>query len=83
MNADAPYLWAEVDFAVEHDMAKTVDDVLSRRAPLLLVGRDQGLDVCERVADRMQAKLGWSAAEKARQLDAYREVVAESRRFRA
>jgi glycerol-3-phosphate dehydrogenase len=82
LNEDAPYLWAEVDFAVEHDLARTVDDVLSRRVPILLVGRDQGLDVCERVADRMQRLLGWSDDEKARQLAAYRTEVAESRRFR-
>jgi len=83
MNADLPYLWAEVDFAVQHDRARTVDDVLSRRAPLLLVGRDQGLDVCERVADRMAALLGWSADETARHLAAYRKAVADSRRFRS
>jgi glycerol-3-phosphate dehydrogenase len=82
MNADSPYLWAEVDFAVDHDLARTVDDVLSRRAPLLLVGRDQGLDVCERVADRLAARLGWSATERARQLASYREIVADTRRFR-
>jgi glycerol-3-phosphate dehydrogenase len=82
INADAPYLWAEIDFAVQHDLAKTVDDVLSRRVPILLVGRDQGLDVCDRVADRMQGLLGWSDAEKARQLASYREQVADSRRFR-
>jgi len=83
INADCPYVWAEIDFAVEHDLARTIDDVMSRRVPLLLVGRDQGLDVCEHVADRMQARLGWSDAEKAKQLAAYREVVAESRKFRA
>ena len=82
INADSPYVWAEVDFAVQHDLAKTVDDVLSRRVPILLVGRDQGLDVCDRVADRMQQLLGWSETEKARQLASYREQVAESRRFR-
>jgi glycerol-3-phosphate dehydrogenase len=83
MNADAPYLWAEVDFGVDHDLARTVDDVLSRRAPLLLVGRDQGLDVCERVAARMAARLGWTDADRERQVTAYRQVVADSRRFRA
>jgi glycerol-3-phosphate dehydrogenase len=82
INADSPYVWAEVDFAVKHDLAQTVDDVLSRRVPILLVGRDQGLDVCDRVADRMQTLIGWSETEKARQLASYREQVAESRRFR-
>jgi glycerol-3-phosphate dehydrogenase len=82
INADCPYVWAEVEFAVEHDLARTVDDVLSRRVPLLLVGRDQGLDVCEEIAARMGKRLGWSDQERARQLAAYREVVAESRKFR-
>ena len=82
MNADLPYVWAEVEFAVAHDRARTVDDVLSRRAPLLLVGRQQGLDVADRVADRMAARLGWTADERARQIAAYQRVVADSRRFR-
>ena len=65
-----------------HDLARTVDDVLSRRVPLLLTGRDQGLDVAPAVADRVGRLLGWSEDEIARQLDSYRKVVADSRRFR-
>ncbi len=82
MNPDLHYVWAEVEFAVAEDRARTIDDVLSRRVPLLLVGRQQGLDVCEAVADRMAARLGWSADERARQIAAYQRVVADSRRFR-
>jgi glycerol-3-phosphate dehydrogenase len=82
MNPDLPYVWAEVEFAVEHDLARTVDDILSRRAPLLLVGREQGLDVCERVADRVRDLLGLTAAARDQQIAAYRKVVADSRRFR-
>jgi glycerol-3-phosphate dehydrogenase len=83
INADLPYVWAEVEFAVSHDRARTIDDVLARRAPLLLVGRDQGLDVAPAVADRMAARLGWTTDERARQLAAYQALVADSRRFRA
>ena len=83
LNADLPYVWAEVEFAITDDRARTVDDVLSRRAPLLLVGRDQGLDVCEAVADHMAPRLGWSAEERARQIASYQQTVADSRRFRA
>ena len=83
LQPDLPYVWAEIDFAVSHDLARTVEDVLSRRVPLLLVGRDQGLDVCERVAARMQAPLAWSDAERARQIARYQTCVADSRRFRA
>jgi glycerol-3-phosphate dehydrogenase len=82
MQPDLPYVWAEVEFAVTHDLARTLDDVLSRRVPLLLTGRDQGLDVVERVADLAGAHLGWSPERRGRELDAYRAVVADTRRFR-
>ncbi len=82
LNADLPYIWAEIDFAVAHDLARTVDDVLSRRVPLLLTGRDQGLEVCAEVAARMGRALGWSDAERDRQVASYQRTVADSRRFR-
>lgn len=82
LNADLPYVWAEVHFAVTDDLATTVDDVLGRRVPLLLVGRDQGLDVAERVADIMTEKLGWTAEHRERMLADYRKEVADSRLFR-
>jgi glycerol-3-phosphate dehydrogenase len=82
LNADLPYVWAEIEFAVTHDLAKTVDDVMSRRVPLLLTGRDQGLEVARAVAERMGRLLGWSAGEIDRQVVSYEQVVADSRRFR-
>jgi glycerol-3-phosphate dehydrogenase len=83
LNSDLPYVWAEVDFAMIADRARTVDDVLARRAPLLLVGRQQGLDVCEAVADRMAIRLQWSSDERQRHVDRYRQSVADSRRYRS
>lgn len=82
LNPELPYVWAEVDFAARHDQARTVDDVLARRVPMLLVGRDQGLDVAERVAAHLAAILGWSPEQIASQLAGYRKTVADSRRFR-
>ena len=82
MQRDLPYLWAEVTFAVLHEHARTVDDVLARRVPLLLLGLDQGLDVAPRTAELMGDLLDWSAEERARELAHYAETVAESRRFR-
>src|SRR5262249_13885319 len=64
---DLPYLWAEVDHAVEVDLARTLDDVLARRIPLVLRARDQGLGVAARAAERMGSRLGWDAAERERQ----------------
>jgi glycerol-3-phosphate dehydrogenase len=79
---DLPYVWAEIDFAVRHDLARTVDDVLSRRVPLLLVGRDQGLDVVDRVADRVGELLEWSETTRAQEVARYRRTVNDSRKFR-
>ena len=82
IDPELPYVWAEIDFAVTHDLARTVEDVLARRVPLLLVSRDQGLGVCERVAARLGAELGWDAATTTRMLDEFRAEVALSRRWR-
>ena len=76
-------MWAEVEFAARHDLARTVEDVLARRVPLLLVSRDQGLGVCERVADALarDPRLGRRDA-RAQMLDEYKAEVALSRRWR-
>jgi glycerol-3-phosphate dehydrogenase len=81
IESDLPYVWAEIDFAVEHDLARTVEDVLSRRVPLLLVSRDQGLTVSVAVAQRMAQRLGWSDDVVAANLAEYRAEVALSRRW--
>jgi glycerol-3-phosphate dehydrogenase len=82
MQPDLPYLWVEVVFAVDHDLARNVDDVLTRRVPLALVGFDQGLDVAEKTADLVSQRLGWTADVRDRELDRFRRSVADSRRFR-
>ncbi len=82
IDPELPYVWAEIEFAARHDLARTVDDVLARRVPLLLVGRDQGLDVCDRVADIVGGIHGWTTDQRAASLEAYRAEVALSRRWR-
>jgi glycerol-3-phosphate dehydrogenase len=82
IESGLPYVWAEITFAVRADLAQTIDDVLSRRVPLLLVGTDQGLDVLDRVAEIVAKELGWSPERTATELARYRTTVANSRRFR-
>ena len=82
IDPELPYVWAEVEFAARRDLARTLEDVLARRVPLLLVSRDQGLAACEAVAARLAPLLDWDAATTARMLDAYRAEVALSRRWR-
>jgi len=82
IDPELPYVWAEVEFAATHDLARTVEDVLGRRVPLLLVSRDQGVGAAARTADMLSAIHGWSAEQRAAMLDEYRHEVELSRRWR-
>jgi glycerol-3-phosphate dehydrogenase len=83
LDDELPYVAAQVDEAVDTEFARTLDDVLSRRLSLVLRGRDQGLGVAQKVAQRMGAKLGWSAQRVGEEVAAYQQVVAASRAYRA
>jgi glycerol-3-phosphate dehydrogenase len=73
-----PYRKAEAVYAVRHEMATTLDDVLSRRTRARLLARDATAAVADDVARLLAPELGWDDAEIARQVGAYRaEIDAE------
>jgi len=74
-----PYVRAEAVYAVCHEMATTVDDVLSRRTRARLQARDASAAVATAVAELMAPELGWSADEMARQAAAYEALVVAER----
>jgi glycerol-3-phosphate dehydrogenase len=65
---------ARTRYAVEHEMAMTVEDVLRRRTRLAL-GPGRGLTEAGAVACVMGDLLGWDADERRRQLDSYAASV--------
>jgi glycerol-3-phosphate dehydrogenase len=71
-----PYLRAEAVYAVRHEMARTLDDVLSRRTRARLFDRHASVLAAESVAALMAPELGWSAEEQAAQIDSYRAACA-------
>ncbi len=66
-----PDVLAQVAYGVEREAAVTIADVLLRRMP---VGwsKCHALDGAERVAAVMASRLGWDAAQTAREIEAYR-----------
>jgi glycerol-3-phosphate dehydrogenase len=74
-----PYVRAEAVHAVRHEMARTVDDVLSRRTRARLLARDASAAAAEAVAELLARELGWDAAEAGRQASAYRAAVLRER----
>jgi glycerol-3-phosphate dehydrogenase len=72
--AGQPYVRAEAVYAVRHEMATTLDDVLSRRTRAHLFDRPASLAAAPTVAALLGDELGWSPDETQRQLDAYRRL---------
>jgi len=63
-----PYLRAEAVYAARHEMATTLDDVLSRRTRARLFDRDAARAAAADVAALLAHELGWDDAESARQV---------------
>lgn len=59
------------DFAVEHEDALSLDDLLRRRSNLYYTEPDQGRSVAASVARRVASQLGWSDAQISQQVEAY------------
>ena len=60
-------------------MARTLDDVLSRRTRARLLARDASAAAAGDVAALLAPELGWSDAERDAQVAAYRASIADER----
>jgi glycerol-3-phosphate dehydrogenase len=74
-----PYLRAEARYAVRDEMARTLDDVLSRRTRARLLARDASAAAADAVAALVAPDLGWSDAERDAQVAGYRASIAAER----
>ena len=70
-----PYLKAEVIWAVRHEMARTLEDILARRTRALFLNARAALAMAPGVADLMASELEWDEATRARQLAAFRDIA--------
>jgi glycerol-3-phosphate dehydrogenase len=77
-----PYIWAEVPYAVEQEMAMTATDILERRLHILNESRDMGMGIAPEVAARLGNFLDWDKTEIERELREYQERVALASAFR-
>jgi glycerol-3-phosphate dehydrogenase len=74
-----PYLRAEAIHAVRNEMARTLDDVLSRRTRARLFDRHASVVAAEAVALLIAPDLGWSIDRQAEEVAAYhRSCAAEA-----
>jgi glycerol-3-phosphate dehydrogenase len=71
-----PYVRAEAVHAVRHEMAVTLDDVLSRRTRARLLDRRATDDAAASVASLLAPELGWDEQETRTQVDEFRAALA-------
>jgi glycerol-3-phosphate dehydrogenase len=72
----AGYLRVEAVYAVTHEGALHIDDILTRRTHLSIETPDQGLEAAAEVVQIMGAELGWDQDRVDRELTHYQDRVA-------
>src|SRR6476661_3059871 len=76
----ADYLQAEALYAVSHEGALHVEDVLARRTRISIEYAHRGTESSRRVAEIMAPVLGWSDAQVEQEVQAYQARVDAERR---
>jgi glycerol-3-phosphate dehydrogenase len=76
-----PLLRAEVEHAIDREMALTLEDLLERRTRLLLFDPAQGLPYVDAVATLAASRLGWDAERTAAEIAQYRALAGRLRSF--
>jgi len=69
-----PFVRAEIPFAVRHEMAITIVDVLARRLRLAFIDADAAKSLVKETGDTMEGLLGWSPSVK-------KQRIAEAEEF--
>lgn len=82
MTPDLPYLRGEAVYAVRHEMALRLEDVLARRTRVMQEDPNHGLRVAGDVARLMAPHLGWDSERIAEEVALYRATVAANEAFR-
>jgi glycerol-3-phosphate dehydrogenase len=75
IHPNLPYTPAEVIWAARNEMARTVEDVLSRRTRALLLDARASIEMAEPVADLLAEELGQDDEWKQQQFEEYTELA--------
>jgi glycerol-3-phosphate dehydrogenase len=76
LHARLPYRIAHVIYAARREMARTLEDVLSRRTRSLLLDARASIEAAPRAAEVLAAELGRSSEWRDAQVRQYRELAA-------
>jgi glycerol-3-phosphate dehydrogenase len=75
LDADLPYIKAEIVYAASYEGAQSVDDVISRRTRLSFEAINHGVHLADEVATLIAPVLGWGTKERKASIAQYIELV--------
>jgi glycerol-3-phosphate dehydrogenase len=75
LDAELPYIAAEVIWAAREEMARTVEDVLARRTRALFLNARAAIRMAPRVAALLAGELGRDASWRQDQVEAFNHVA--------
>ena len=79
---EVPVLAVEAVYAVEEEMALTLEDFMARRTELMLFEPQHGLEAAGRAAELMGEALAWGRRQRQEEMERYRQAVAAMTAFR-
>jgi glycerol-3-phosphate dehydrogenase len=71
LHPSLPYIKAEVIWALRHEMARTIEDVLARRTRALFLNARAAMEMAPAVSDLMAIELRWNPEVKSDQLQSF------------
>lgn len=75
LHPTLPYLKAEIIWAIRHEMARTLDDLLSRRTRSLLLGAEISLEIAPTVVKWLGKELQKEKTWEERELHSYKKIA--------
>ncbi len=79
LSADLPYLRAEIHYAVSHEGARSVEDVVARRTRMAFEAKENGSALLEEIAEIIAPLLDWSRKERAESVHQYQLILERER----
>jgi glycerol-3-phosphate dehydrogenase len=73
--AGLPYLSAEVSYAIQNEMAQTIEDILARRLGLQLFDWRKAIEAAPVVGDMLARGLGWTREKRDQEVATYTEKI--------
>ncbi|WP_448856106.1 glycerol-3-phosphate dehydrogenase/oxidase [Corynebacterium camporealensis] len=73
-NAES-YLWAEVRYAVTHEGAQHLDDIINRRLRVAIEYGDRGVDSADAIAEFVAPLLDWGDAQREKEVADFKNFV--------